>query len=672
MASVFAASPVMESDEPLPPLPADLNASTTSSVAPSLSHELSSTSNANSSSTYGSSLMTTPQLSSRSRFSTTASSLLLGRTPSSQRAAVDLRLGDVFSDPLLAARAQAAREAADEQHHGGGGQYGSMSSAKRLRTVSGPKRSMTAGLASAVTPYAPYVMPASTAAKMLGSATSGGAERRRMSAVEIGRAEFRGALSLDTTSATVVGHRDEHGFVPLSPTRANSAGPIGGLTPDRKGSSWASAIRKTKSTGGAGSVGHGSKHRPALPEIDTALAETMARSSAGGGGKKGLATPLSAGGSWSRRSHGTKGEANGGGAALGGQLRRAASHSSMDRMITGAVPTSNSSTAAANNARQAPPQQTTTTTDVERNNSVSSSASSNDTGARSASSHASHLIETPPSSIPPSPDFNHNMELVDPLSCAVSSDYTRSSASPARKPTVSTSPPTPQQLAASSHVHQIPVHSSPRSMLDGFATSFRLRRRKSTLGLVPPAMAPISPSPSTDDLGGAPAPSPSLTLVSTPSREESLLLHSHNHPHDSKALKLQRRASTTLTGLFSAKKRAQSSPALAGQGGYFAHAMKSSPNLSLTSSSTSPAPSPYHSPATSTSTSPASSQPVTPAGGTTLELHHAPPPQIPQSSPQKPSMVRRKTSGPGAGGGGGEAGVRRRGTFFGMAFTPMS
>ena len=45
----------------------------------------------------------------RNRFSTTASSLI-GRTPASQRATIDLRLHDVFSESLLAARLQGGRD----------------------------------------------------------------------------------------------------------------------------------------------------------------------------------------------------------------------------------------------------------------------------------------------------------------------------------------------------------------------------------------------------------------------------------------------------------------------------------------------------------------------------------------------------------------------------------
>ena len=50
-----------------------------------------------------------PAVPGRNRFSTTASSLM-GRTPASQRATIDLRLHDVFSESLLAARLQGGRD----------------------------------------------------------------------------------------------------------------------------------------------------------------------------------------------------------------------------------------------------------------------------------------------------------------------------------------------------------------------------------------------------------------------------------------------------------------------------------------------------------------------------------------------------------------------------------
>ncbi|GAA5911319.1 hypothetical protein JCM6882_002348 [Rhodosporidiobolus microsporus] len=718
VASIFSAalstSPHLgATDEPLPPLPADLASSspaafTSAALAPVAS---TSTNTSHSSSHHGST--TTPQLATRSRFSTTASSILLGRTPSSQRAAVDLRLGDVFSETLLSARAQAARDADD-----------AAASAKRMRTVSGPKRSMTA-LTNAALPYAPYVVGASTAARMLNAASVGGGpvvggpassrlERRRMSSVEVdlgaaGRAEFRGAIGFDAGAAVV--YRDDSALpssssaLSTSPMLASRALPsIGGgtgSTPER--GSWARALKK-----GKGSVGHGSgsggagKHRPSLPEIDTALAESVARSSAGV--KRGMSTPLSAGGSWSRRSRGGaagRNEANGG-PTLGGQLRRVASHNSLDAGVrmphsaaASAVPTmlvlpntpSPSTPTASATASSGPPSaRAPPATDVERNNSVSSSASSNETGTRSSSSHVSRMIETPPSSIPPSPDFA-NIELVDPLACA-GAPASHAAVAGNKPPTFSTSPATPQRTTfAGPPLQTTSSHSSPRSVLDGMSSVFRLRRRKSTLGLVPPAVASLSPidsspSASQEHLAVAPVPSRSPTLVSTPSREE-INADAASAAAAKKALKLQRRASTTLTGLFSAKKRAQSNTSLGGSSGYFGSAAgaASSPHLplgtsSFSSYSTSPpssaAPSAYTSPATS----PPVSQPPTPGGGVVMDLPPVapgilPPQPQPQTQPVAFADAKGRRLSAGSGGAGGSTVKARRG-FWGMGMTPMS
>ncbi|KPV77256.1 uncharacterized protein RHOBADRAFT_52190 [Rhodotorula graminis WP1] len=133
-----SSSPVLVQEEPVPPVPIEYAElvktpspsppaavlSTSAPLAPVLSPPSSTLT-----------LATTPTLASRSRFSSTASSLLLGRTPASQRAAVDLRLADVFSEECLSARAQAAREVELER-------AASLAS-RRFRTISGPKRSMT-------------------------------------------------------------------------------------------------------------------------------------------------------------------------------------------------------------------------------------------------------------------------------------------------------------------------------------------------------------------------------------------------------------------------------------------------------------------------------------------------------------------------------------------------
>ncbi|GAA5835407.1 hypothetical protein JCM11251_005226 [Rhodosporidiobolus azoricus] len=711
VASVFSAalstsSHLGATDEPMPPLPAEhahssatanglASALATSAALTSVPTNSTSMSHSSHSHSHHGHSGTTPQFASRSRFSTTASSLLLGRTPSSQRAAVDLRLGDVFSESLLSARAQAAREA-DE--------HGSLSAAavKRMRTVSGPKRSMTA-LTSAALPYAPYVVGAGTAARMLSAASAGAVpvqsrsrlERRRMSSVEVelgaaGREEFRGAIGFDARAAVV--YRDDSAL-PLSSGSALSTSPLLGSralpamgpggTPEK--GSWARALKKGKGSSGSGS----GKHRPSLPEIDTALAETMARSN--GGQKRGMSTPLSAGGSWSRRNRGGGGrnEANGG-PTLGGQLRRVASHNSLDtggvRLPHSAVstmlvlPTTTSPTtpiasvpvsAATPSARTAP------ATDVERNNSVSSSSSSNETGTRSSSSHVSRMIETPPSSIPPSPDFC-NIELVDPLAIAGAT----APAGANKLPSFSTSPATPQRSAFAGATHQSPsMQSSPRSVFDGMSSVFRIRRRKSTLGLVPPAVPTLSPinSPyaSREDLRIAPVPSRSPTLISTTSRED----YTHLDPSSAaakRAIKLQRRASTTLTGLFSAKKRAQSTASLGGSSGYFSVGggaglgTASSPHLPIgmyasstysTSPPSSAAPSAYTSPATS----PPVSQPSTPGCGIVMDLPPIaagiiPPQPVPLVDPKG-----RRMSGGSAGLGGNTVKARRG--FWGM--TPL-
>ncbi|GAA6020101.1 hypothetical protein JCM10207_006255 [Rhodosporidiobolus poonsookiae] len=692
-------SPQLSQEEPLPPLPADF-------AHPSSPPSVLSTSLPLTSAASAPFPPSTTHLARPSRFSTTASSLLLGRTPSSQRAAVDLRLGDVFSADLLSARAHSALSS---------NPYGaddSSAAAKRARTASGPKRSMTA-LTSAALPYAPYVVGASTAARMLsagsvGAPGGGGSrlERRRMSSVEVGlgasdRAEFRGAIGFDASREVV--YRDEAGFAPLVPTPVASSSATGvGATPEK--GRWAGAMRR-----GKGSLGHSSgaatlsgtssgtgtgagRTRPSLPEIDTALAESIARSASAS--RKGLATPKSAGGSWSRRSRGGRGEGGSsvGGAELGGQLRRVASHNSIQAQQQGLqgvrtplptmlvlphtpepqTPTLSSVSRAAQ--AQAPVQVLSTAVDVERNNSVSSSASSNETGPRSSSSHAySALVETPPSSIPPSPDFA-TVEL-DPLARVLPPPASRHSTS--RKPSFSSSPSTPQSgvfpsSSSASSAAGVGGAGSPApragrvSLVDGMSSVFRLRRRKSTLGLVPPAVASpsmASLSPASSRGGGEDSP-PGEALQPVASHVER-----ERDSAASKAAKLQRRASTTLSGLLTAagaKKRAQSSPSLAGPSGFFGSAssshlpLSSSPSSSYGSPPTSGAPSA----ATSPATSPPGSAPPTPAGGTVVDLPLAP------ASASAAAPVATPAPGLGLGlGKGRQTGKARRGFFAGM--TPM-
>ncbi|BGO97355.1 hypothetical protein NBRC10513v2_001276 [Rhodotorula toruloides] len=520
-------------------------------------------------------LMTTPQFYSPSRFSSTASSLLLGRTPSSQRAAVDLRLADVFSEELLSARAQAARDAELESS-------AAALTGKRLRTISGPKRSMTA-LTPVLSQSPP--MPSTSALPKMLSATGGRDARRRMSAFELSpsaseRAEFRGAIGFDAAQAALYQQDSPGGALGLANVSAAPA-----VLHEKERGRWANAMRKAHRSGGGGS-----RSRPPLPSIDTALAEATSRK------RDSNAGPLSAGGSWTRRSGpGKNRERDAGG--LGGQLRRVASQPSIEasssKVPLGSVPTMlvqpdtpllpETPTPAI--ASTAPQRTASPAADVERNNSVSSNASSSGTGTQSSSSHthSSHLIETPPSSIPPSPDFA-NIELLDPLAAAALVGKHAAFPSPAR------------------HAHGFPFPSSPRwaNVSDGVSNVFRLRRRKSTLGLVPPAV----PSPSTSD-ESLTARSPTLapTVIQTPSS----------------AVKLQRRASTTLSGLFSAKKRAQSSPTLAGPNGYFNSPNNSSPTLPLSGTS-----SENSSPANSAASTP-DQVPTTPEAVAALELASEPP-----------------------------------------------
>ncbi|ORY90694.1 hypothetical protein BCR35DRAFT_299256 [Leucosporidium creatinivorum] len=350
--------------------------------------------------------------SKRHRISTTTSSLL-GKAPAAQRAAIDLRLSDVFSEQCLSARAQTMRESETLRLARGGS-----SSGTRTRTMSGPKRSMTAQAQASV--------------RMLAK------EKRRMSCIDLGTIEaqmmdYRGAVGFDA-DASLVYH-------------------------EPSGQKWGSSMRRGKGSG---------KSRPVLPEIDTKLAETMKKS-----------------GTWGSKA-----------------LRRAASHSSLHGRPSPAslIPTTPSTSLAA---------------DIERNNSVSSTASSSGTGTNSSSSHSHGLIiggssaysnETPPSSIPPSPDL-HTLDLEQ----------------------LNSKLPVPLSTSAPPH--------SPRwgsqALSDGVASVFKVRRRGSSLGLgtglVPPSF--------TDE-------EKRQALVTPVIASQGL----------------QRRTSTKLGGFFS--KRVQSSPTL--------------------------------------------------------------------------------------------------------------
>ncbi|KAL8279312.1 hypothetical protein RQP46_008349 [Phenoliferia psychrophenolica] len=159
----------------------------------------------------------------RNRFSTTASSLL-GRTPSAQRQAIDLRLADVFSEECLAARAQAAR---------GGSAAGAV---RRRAMSSGPPKT--------------NVLP--------GAGRMTAKERRRMSCIDVGAKktleqaldpDYRGAVGFDASLAQVYAE----------------------ATTEKR---WSTALKRTKS--GI------TRSRPTLPDIDTDLAEAGKKGVAAG------------------------------------------------------------------------------------------------------------------------------------------------------------------------------------------------------------------------------------------------------------------------------------------------------------------------------------------------------------------------------------------------------
>ena len=251
------------------------------------------------------------------------------------------------------------------------------------------------------------------------------------------------------------------------------------------GQKWGSSMRRGKGSNG------GSKNRPVLPEIDTKLAETMRRS-----------------GTWGSKA-----------------LRRAASHSSLQGRPTPTAPTLIATPSSATNL----------TADVERNNSVSSTTSSSGTGTNSSSSHSHGLLasgnggggsayshETPPSSIPPSPDL-HTIDL-EQLHTKLPS----------------TNPP--------SAIPQSPRWGS-QGFGEGVSGVFKVKRRSSALGL---GQGMVPPASFAEEERMLAPPTPGL----------------------------QRRASTKLGGFFS--KRVQSSPTLSN---LFASAMAHSPSPALPSTS---------------------------------------------------------------------------------------
>ncbi|GAA5979451.1 hypothetical protein JCM10908_002929 [Rhodotorula pacifica] len=514
--------PRLSHDEPVPPIPREYSAGLDQQL-PDTTPPTSVPSSQPSSPPGGSALalVSSPQLHSRSRFSSTASSLLLGRTPSSQRAAVDLRLADVFSAECQAARAQAARDAEIEA-------TAAILAGKRSRTISGPKRSATA-LPSTSSSFGGGPGSTSSALRNL-NAVNSLRDGRRMSAAEmtsgVDRSDFDGALGLDLG-------------ILRDPAVQTAGLELLGMTPaaslERERShKWSTAIRKVHRAGSSGSATMVPvKTRPPLPEIDTALAQAISRS----GSRRAHSSygaPLSAGGTWSRR--GVKDRDRLGG--LGGQLRRVASHSSLDADTSSGRLLRDPSTAALTTVAGTVVVAAAPTTslplaavpavaaEVERNNSVSSTSSSS-AGAQSSSSHAHSLqaLETPPSSIPPSP----NLPKTDLPESHVY-DFGANQGAWARF----------QPQGAS----QRPRWST--AMSDGVTGIFRLARRKSTLGLVPPATLRSSPNESEESLT---ARSPTTTAT----------------PSDVGGPKLQRRASATISSLFTVKRRNHSSPALYGE-----------------------------------------------------------------------------------------------------------
>ncbi|GAA5961164.1 hypothetical protein JCM8115_005852 [Rhodotorula mucilaginosa] len=580
--------PRLSHDEPVPPIPQEYSVSFDERAADS-TPSASQPSSQHSSPPGGTvlALVSSPQLHSRSRFSSTASSLLLGRTPSSQRAAVDLRLADVFSAECQAARAQAARDADIEA-------TAAILAGKRSRTISGPKRSAT--VLSPPGSLTGGIGSSSSALRILNPAGTF-RDGRRMSAAEmtsgVDRSDFDGVIGQDLGLSKDAAH-------PSAGLELLGMTPAAHLERERS-HQWSSAIRKVQRAGSSSTstVVAPPKTRPPLPEIDTALAQAISRS----GSKRShasYAAPLSAGGTWSRR--GQKDRDRHGG--LGGQLRRVASHSSLDAEVPVARIIRKSPSAVS----MSPPApavsasvhavSTSTTTlkavpsvaaEVERNNSVSSTSSSS-AGAQSSSSHAhsSQVLETPPSSIPPSPNLG-KADLADPYACDLTSG--------------SGTYPRFQSQAA------LPRSRWSSTMSDGMSGMFRLARRKSALGLNPPSTLRPSPSASEESLTAR-----SSATASTPS--------------DAGGAKLQRRASTTISSLFSVKRRNQSLPSLFGNADQSSdnQARASSPHLPLAHAKDSASLEP-----TGTSAPPLTSSPQVQA-------------PIRASSPQKKAGIGRATS----------------------------
>ena len=168
-----------------------------------------------------------------------ASSLIVhARTPAAQRAAIDLRLADVFSDNLLAARAAAAREASAATRTGS-----TSSRPGRTRTTSAPKRP----------PHA-SVGRMSTKEKRRQSM----ADITSLAHAEADAAAFRGAVGFDLNQELM--YRES----PPSPK-------------------WTSTLKsRNKSGASSHAQSPAARQKPRLPEIDIDAA--VAASKAGGHG----------------------------------------------------------------------------------------------------------------------------------------------------------------------------------------------------------------------------------------------------------------------------------------------------------------------------------------------------------------------------------------------------
>ena len=182
-----------------------------------------------------------------------ASSLIVhARTPAAQRAAIDLRLADVFSDDLVGARAAAAREASMAL-------TGSTSRPARTRTTSAPKR-------------APQASVGRLTAK----------EKRRQSMADVtslahaeaDAAAFRGAVGFDLNQEFM--YRES----PSSPKWTNS------LRSRNK------SAQSSQSQSQSHSHSPSARQRPQLPEIDIDAAVAASKTAGHSSWRSKTITPL--------------------------------------------------------------------------------------------------------------------------------------------------------------------------------------------------------------------------------------------------------------------------------------------------------------------------------------------------------------------------------------------